>query len=347
MIDRLVSLLDGFDHSKTDRDDWRAVHISTPAEWQARRSDIRQRVLDIMGKFPAGDAPLDARMVSEVDTPRYLRRKVSYLSRDGDRIPAWLLVPKGVSGRLPAVLALHETEAIGKDSAVALGGPSYVHYGHELAERGFVVLAPDVITAGERVLPGSKPYVTEVWDRAHPEWSAMGKMCADHRRGIDYLETLPFVDAGRIGVIGHSLGAYNAFFLAAFDERIKASVSSCGFTTIGKASRPLAWSRTSWFVHLPRLAAYLKAGIVPFDMHEVMALVAPRPVFNYTAGRDGLFPDVETIREASTQIGEVYQLLGAEERFRFLIADGPHDFPPAVREQAYGWLDKFLRSVGP
>jgi dienelactone hydrolase len=347
MIDRLASMLDGFDHTATSLDDWRAVHITTPQEWEARRQDIRQRVIDIMGKFPTANPPLDARVVSEEDTPRYTRRKVSYLSRDGDRIPAWLLITKGRTGRLPAVLALHETEAIGKDSAVGLGGPPYVHYGHEMAERGFVVLAPDSITAGERVFAGSKPYVTEVWDRAHPDWSALGKMCADHRRGIDYLETLPFVDASRLGVLGHSLGGYNSFFLAAFDERIKACVSSCGFTTIGKASKPLAWSRTGWFVHLPRLAPYLRAGIVPFDMHEVMALVAPRPLFNYSAGRDSIFPDAGAIREAATQIGEVYKLLNAGERFHFSIGDGPHDFPRAVREQAYEWLERYLRQAAP
>ncbi len=343
MIDRQIEVLRGFDSDKRDVNGWQPLRITTPAQWQRRREEIQQRVIDVMGKFPSRAVSLDARIVSEEDTPSYVRRKVSYLSADGDRIPAWLLIPKRGARPMPAVLALHQTETVGKDSAVGIGGAPHVRYGHELAERGFVVLAPDSITAGERVLPGSKPYVTDVFDRTHPEWSALGKMCSDHQRGVDYLETLDFVDAHRIGAIGHSLGAYNAFFLAAFDSRIAAAVSSCGLSTFGGTAKPLAWARESWFVHLPRLKAYLRAGIVPFDMHEVMALAAPRPLFNYSARQDEIFPDIEAIEAAGAQVGEVYRLLGAENNFVFRVGDGPHNFPEAVRDEAYKWLAKHLR----
>lgn len=343
MLDRQIELLRGFESDKKDVNGWQPLRIGTADQWKRRREEIRQRVIDVMGKFPPRGTSLDARVVSEEDTPGYVRRKVSYISAGGDRIPAWLLIPKKGSKPWPAVLALHQTETIGKDSAVAIGGAPHVRYGHELAERGFVVLAPDSITAGERVLPGSKPYVTEVFDRAHPEWSALGKMCSDHQRGVDYLETLDVVDARRIGVIGHSLGGYNSFFLAAFDERISAAVSSCGLSTFGQTAKPLAWARESWFVHLPRLKAYLRAGIIPFDMHEAMAMVAPRPLFNYSARRDEIFPDIDAIEAAGAQVGEVYKLLGAGTNFTFQVGDGPHDFPVAVREQAYRWLAERLR----
>jgi dienelactone hydrolase len=345
MVDRQIELLHGFQSDRKDVNGWQPLDIATPAQWERRREDIRQRTIDVMGKFPARAASLRARVLSEEDTPGYVRRKVSYRSADGDRIPAWLLIPKRGSKPWPAVLALHQTEAIGKDSAVAIGGAPHVRYGHELVERGFVVLAPDSITAGERVLPGSKPYITEVFDRAHPEWSALGKMCSDHRRGIDYLETLDFVDARRIGVIGHSLGGYNSFFLAAFDDRIRATVSSCGLSTFARTSRPLAWARESWFVHLPRLRAYLHAGIVPFDMHEVMALVAPRPLFNYSARRDEIFPDIDAIEAAGAQVRDVYRMLGADSNFVFRVGDGPHNFPAPVREEAYRWLAERLREA--
>jgi pimeloyl-ACP methyl ester carboxylesterase len=201
-----------------------------------------------------------------------------------------------------------------------------------------VVLAPDSITGGERVL--SQPFVTEPFDRANPGWSAMGKMLADHRRGIDYLVSLPYVDRNRIAAIGHSLGGYNAFFLAAFDERVKATVVSCGFTPMGGASKPFAWARAAWFVHFPRLAPYLRAGVLPFDMHEVMALVAPRALFNYSAAQDSIFPDAGTIRAGAAQVEAVYSLLGARDRFVFRMTDGPHAFPDAIRREACDWLEK-------
>ena len=343
MIGALTDLLAAYEYEAVDH--WRKVRISSASEWAAKRSDIRRRVLDIMGKFPEATPPLDARILAEVETPLYVRRKITYTSNDGERIPAWLLAPKAAlegKRRFPAILALHQTEARGKDSVAGLDGAPHVRYGHELAERGFVVLAPDSITAGERVLPGAKPFVTAPFDREHPEWSAMGKMRADHRRGLDYLQTLDFVDPKRIGAIGHSLGGYNAFFLAAFDARVQAVVSSCGFTPLGKASKPFAWSRPDWFVHFPRLAPYLRAGIAPFDFPEVLALIAPRPLFNYSASRDAIFPDVDAITEAAEQVRQVYRLLGAGDRFLFLMGDGPHGFPEPVRNQAYTWLEKQL-----
>jgi len=317
------------------------VRIASPAQWEAKRADIRRRVLDMVGVFPASAQPLRARVIDRRDEGAYTRLKVAYTDGSGGEIPAWLLVPKG-QGPFPAVLAAHPTEPGGKDSVIGLEGKPYEHYGKELAARGFVVLAPDSITAGERVFTGAGPYVTAPFDQAHPEWSAMGKMLADHRRGVDYLVTLPEVDAARIGAIGHSLGAYNAFFLAAFDGRIRATVASCGFNPLAGATKPFAWSRASWFVHFPRLAPYLRAGIVPFDFHEVLAMVAPRALFNYSAARDTIFPDAAAMRAGAAQVANVYRLLGAADRFVFRITDGPHEFPAAVREEAYGWMERQL-----
>ena len=328
-------------YQQANGDSWRKVRIDSAAAWEAKREDIRRRVMDIMGSSPESYPPLAPRTLSTTDEGAYTRSKVAYTDEDGRPIPAWLLMPKGL-GRLPAVLAAHPTETGGKDAVVGLEGKAYQFYARELALRGFVVLAPDSITAGERVYPGAKPYVTAPFDEAHPGWSAMGKMLADHRRGIDFLLTLPNVDPARIATIGHSLGGYNAFFLAAFDPRVRAAVSSCGFNPMARAAKPFAWARSSWFVHFPRLTPYLRAGIVPFDFHEVMALVAPRALFNYSASRDSIFPDADSIRAGATQVADVYRLLGAEDRFVFRITEGPHAFPDAVREEAYGWLRRQL-----
>jgi pimeloyl-ACP methyl ester carboxylesterase len=171
----------------------------------------------------------------------------------------------------------------------------------------------------------------------------MGKMLADHRRGLDYLASLPFVDPARMGAIGHSLGAYNSYFLSAFDERVRAVVVSCGFDVMAGAERPFAWARRGWFVHFPKLAPYLRAGILPFDFHEVLALAAPRAAFVYAARQDTIFADPANIEAAAAQVRAVYAMLGREDRFRFVMGDGPHSFPPAIRQQAYRWLEDQLR----
>lgn len=334
-----TDLLSGYEQAGGDG--WRKVRIASPEQWEAKRQDIRRRVLDIMGALPAAAGPLSPVTLAVTDEGTYTRTKVTYRDEAGKPIPAWLLVPKG-RGPFPAMLAVHPTADGGKDSVIGLAGKPDHAYGRELAARGFVVLAPDSITAGERVMPGERPYTTAGFDKAHPAWSAMGKMLADHRRGIDYLVSLSAVDPARIGVIGHSLGGYNAFFLAAFDIRVRAAVSSCGFTPLGGASRPFAWARASGFVHFPRLAPYLRAGITPFDFIEVLALAAPRALFNYSSARDVFFPDAGAVRTGAAQVAEVYRLLGAADRFVFRIGDGPHQFPESVRQEAYGWLARQL-----
>ena len=215
-------------------------------------------------------------------------------------------------------------------------------YGKELAQRGYVVLAIDEITAGERVY-GRDYFDTGEFDRRFPRWSAMGKMLHDHRRALDYLAMHCEVDTSRIGVIGHSLGGYNAFFHQAFDERVKAGVSSCGFVAMGTSASPFRFARAEWFVHFPVLRDYLRSGVVPCDMHEVLALCAPRPFFNFSARQDHIFSDFWAVSEPLEQVARLYEILGAGDRFVRVFRDGDHDFPPEVRQQAYAFLDRWLK----
>jgi pimeloyl-ACP methyl ester carboxylesterase len=120
------------------------------------------------------------------------------------------------------MLCLHQTTRIGKDEPAGLGGRPTLHYAHELASRGYVCVAPDYPSFGDY------PYDF----RKASDRYASGSMKAiwNNLRALDLLETLEEVDPDRIGCIGHSLGAHNAIFTAVFDLRIRAVVSSCGFT---------------------------------------------------------------------------------------------------------------------
>lgn len=322
------------------------VSICDAETWTQKRESIARRVRFILGEGPEIEGPFEVEVLSEERRETgLLQRQIRFSSGTGDQITGYLLVPPArPSGeRLPAMLAMHSTIAPG--AAVTVGVEQVRenrYYGLELARRGYVVLAIDVITAGERVYPGDEPFETEAFDRRFPEWSAMGKMLSDHQRAIDYLVSLPEVDPERIGVIGHSLGGYNAFFLQAFDERVKAAVTSCGFTPLGETTSPFSFARDQWFVHVSRMRDFLRSGIVPFDLHEVMALAAPRPLFNYSARQDHIFPSWAAIDEGLRQVGEVYEILGAGSAFERIDGEGDHDFPDDVREAAYEWLDRWL-----
>lgn len=314
--------------------------------WEKSRKEIKERLLNIMGGIPE-PCPCDMRTTYTVNENGYKRIHLTYASNDGDRVSAYLLKPDNlVSGKkYPAVIALHPTAPEGKDVSAGLCGKLGRQYGQELVKRGYIVLVPDVITAGERILPGSKDYETRIFYEKYPEWSVVGKMLYDHIQGVSLLESLPEVDSFNIGAIGHSLGGHNAFFLAAFDDRIKVAVSSCGLASIIGDSNVYRWSRSEWFVYFKSLKRYFDSGYSPFEFHEVISLIAPRAFFNWSVSDDEYFPMWEGICALKPRIEEVYKLYGAEENLEFIFGSGGHNFPDDIRNKAYEFLDSRLKAL--
>jgi dienelactone hydrolase len=309
--------------------------VTRPAEWRKRRAHILANMQLVMGPLPdaARKVPLDVRVTEVLRTARYVRKKLTYAAEKGDRVPAYLLLPVGRRGRLPAVLCLHSTIAVGKGEVVGVDNVRNRQYGRELAERGYVVLCPDYPSFGDYRYDFKKS----------PHASGSMKAIWNNMRAIDLLQSLPEVDGERIGCIGHSLGGHNTRFTAAFDERIKAAVSSCGFTSFPKyyGGNLKGWTSDRY---MPRIASVyqLKPARVPFDFSEVVAAIAPRAFFTSSPLHDDNF-DVSGVRDVLAAARPVYELLGAGEELSAYHPDCPHDFPPAAREKAYAWLDRWLK----
>jgi cephalosporin-C deacetylase-like acetyl esterase len=240
---------------------------------------------------------------------------------------------------------LHQTVDQGKQEPIGLKGDPGMAYGLEMVLRGYVVLAPDTITAGERVLTGEIFFDTTAFDSANPNWSAMGKMLWDHQRGIDLLQTIKEVHSDRIGVIGHSLGGYNALFLAAFDERIKAVAVSCPYTRIQTDPGKERWSRSTGFIHFPKLRPYVapdSSMTVPWDFHNVLSLIVPRPLFQSIALNDTIFPNSTTVAQIHMFVWPMYNAMNSAQNLITIFNQGEHGFPNEAREMAYEFLDNIL-----
>ncbi len=309
--------------------------ITTPADWAVRRAHILAHFQSVAGSLPGGErrVRLDVAYGLVTVTPKFTRRKLTFATEAGDRVAAWLCIPNELKGKTPAVLCLHQTTRIGKDEPVGLGGKPNLAYAMELAERGTVTLSPDYPNFGEsKVDPYALGYA-----------SATMKGVWNHMRAIDLLASLPEVDPDRIGVIGHSLGGHNAIFVAAFDDRIKAVVTSCGFNDFHhyKGGDIAGWSHAGY---LPRLRSVYALNLdqVPFDFPELLAALAPRPVFINAPTRDDNFA-VAGVDVCVDSARPVYTLLGARDRLVVAHPDVEHDFPPEVREAAYRFLDAAMR----
>lgn len=313
--------------------------VTNAAEWAARVAHIKANMQQVMGTLhdTARWAPLEVETVSEEKTAKYLRRKVRFTSELGDRVPAWLLIPNDLpaSGKAPAMLCLHQTTKIGKDEPAGLGGLPSLHYAHELAERGYVCIVPDYPSFGEY------PYDFKT-QGAHRVSGSM-KAIWNNIRAVDLLETLPQVDKTRLGVIGHSLGGHNALFTAVFDDRLKAVVTSCGFTPFHDyyGGKVAGWTSDRY---MPRIRDVYgnDADKLPFDFYEVIAAIAPRGVFSNSPLKDSNF-DISGVRKAFAKAGEVFALLKTEKNLTLVTPDAPHDFPEAERLAAYAWLDHLLK----
>ncbi|MGH9842134.1 MAG: hypothetical protein ACREEM_25550, partial [Blastocatellia bacterium] len=119
-------------------------------DWQAARDGVLAGMQAVMGALPATKrSPVEIVKLESEETASFTRTKIQYLSEPNDPVPAYLLVPKNLRRRAAAMLCLHQTIKIGKGEPVGLGGSANLHYAKELAERGYVCIAPDYPYLGE------------------------------------------------------------------------------------------------------------------------------------------------------------------------------------------------------
>ncbi|MEO7650641.1 MAG: alpha/beta fold hydrolase [Bryobacteraceae bacterium] len=308
--------------------------VRSRRDWEKRRRHIVENMQLVMGPLPSRKPPRpEFTVIEEASFPSYTRQKITFASGE-DRVPAYLLIPKNRTGKLPAMLCLHQTIRIGKAEPAGLGSNPNLRYAVELTERGYVTIAPDYPNFGDYVFD---PY-------ANGYASTTMKGIWNHMRAVDLLQSLAIVDPKRIGVIGHSLGGHNSLFVAAFDPRIRAVVSSCGFNAFPKykGGDLTGWSHKGY---MPRIASeYAKdPAKMPFDFTEILAAIAPRAVFVNAPERDTNF-EISGVRDCLNAARPVYdRIFGAAGRLVAMHPDAAHEFPRAVRETAYKFLDGNLR----
>jgi dienelactone hydrolase len=329
--------------------------------WADRRRAISSTLREFLGDAPAATTPLDAEVLDEVAERTHVRRHVRFRAATGEWIPAYLLVPRSPTGAAPAgaaVLCPHQTtQEASREPAGLSGNPEQATARH-LVDRGFVTLTWDALCFGARHDRASGHYGDAIgFYQAHPRWSLLGKMIADLSRAVDYLATLDFVDRARIGCVGHSHGGITTIFGMALEPRLAAGASNCGFDTFRIDGNVWRWSHatalmprlgffvSSPYVNMDRYRAVPDSEViqVPFDLHEVLALAAPRPLFLSTSDADFVFPNAGwSARMALARLGPVYASLDAADRLQSTFFAGGHSLPAAVSKQLYDWLEREL-----
>lgn len=319
-----------------------------PQDWPGIRQEIHDRIAGSMGKAPA-DARTRPAEFKEVE--RYRRFglthvKVRYHVVDDEWHEAIVVLPEGDESALPApaVICMHGTfgRVEGKYAVLDPAISASRVYGLELPKRGYLAIATDVCAFGENLRGRTNPQAVADFYRKYPEWSLDGRRILDHQRALDFVEKLGWVKDGAFGAIGDSLGGRGVVYLTAFDERIKAAVSSTGLSTnFANVYRNCGAKEPS---PSPRLSeAILANGRMPWDYHELISLFAPRAYLALEPFNDKYNVDVWPTFESVYWATDVYKLLGHPERLAVLVHGDGHDTPTDMRRFAYDWFDRFLK----
>lgn len=289
------------------------------------RNEIRERWLDYLGPLEANPRRPELTVVEEDRPTGVVRQLVEYEGEPGITVRGYLLRPRVIEEERPGVVVLHSTvDHTIRQPAGVEGNPAKA-FGLHLAQMGFVAFCPECFLWHDR---GGRDYYeqTERFFQRHPDSKGMAKMLFDARRGVDVLESLDEVDSSRLGTIGHSLGAKEVVYLAAFDERIKATVSSEGGISTQFSNWEAPW--------------YLGSEIETFghDHEELLALIAPRPFLLIGGGAaDGAasWPYIEAALP-------VYELYDDCSSIGFFNHREGHDVPRVAEYRAYQWLLTYI-----
>jgi pimeloyl-ACP methyl ester carboxylesterase len=326
--------------------DGREIPIKSKSKWELKRNQILSRMEAAMGKLPSREKRSDfkIKILDSLKQESYTRYSISFTVAENEVLTAYLYIPFQLNAprKLPAMLVLHGTDVLGKKVLTGISPKPNRAYAIELAQRGYVVIAPDYPSFGDM-----KDYDFEK-DRYQ---SGTMKGIFNHIRCVDLLLTRNDVDPERIGVIGHSLGGHNAMFVAAFDKRLKVIVASCGWTlfdyyNIGEelskkyGGRLGPWAQ-SRYMPLIRDQYHLDPNKIPFDFDEVIATLAPRPFFCNAPLNDANF-EVTGVKIGTSRVRTVYRFLKSENNLQIRYPQAEHDFPATVRLEAYKFIDSSL-----
>ena len=302
--------------------------IRTLTEWQFRRRILRQWWLDFLGPtLPRATVPI-WKIVEQDTTDGVVRSRIAYEVEPGVLTEAYLLRPEAASnGPRPAVVVLHSTVAHSIRQPAGLGPDPEKAFGLSLARRGFITLSPRnfLWPVNERIDAQAE---TTRFQEQHPHVKGMARMLRDAQIAIDLLSVLPGVNAQRIGCVGHSLGAKEVLYLAAFDERIRATVSSEG----GIGLRFSNWD-AEWY-----LGSAINAPEFTREQHEILALVAPRPfllIGGDSADGDRSWPFIDAVLP-------VYRLYGNPARVGLLNHKGGHAVPFEAERAIVEWMEAYV-----
>lgn len=327
--------------------------------WQGR---ARARLADVLGLPLMERASLRPRVLERARVPGGIARtRMSIQVEPGVEMPFYLLEPaeplRDAQGRARAFIAPHGHQGAGAASVAGVAGVPAVDdairrfnydYGLRLARMGYVVACPEARGWGPRRDARGQGDAEEFYLRgtclvqAHMAeplgLSVAGLMTWDLMRLVDYLESRGDLDTDDLGCLGFSGGGLQTLFLAAVDPRVsKAFISGYLY---GYADALLHLNGNCACNYTPGLWRL-------FDMGDIAALIAPRPLVVQSCEQDHLSGPrgLENVYEQVDVARAGYRLLDAEDNLLHEVCPGPHHLCVTNLPAEVAWLGDRARTL--
>lgn len=373
-VGNFYPLLDAYSSKNNSRLSYLSRNWRSVVKW---RKTAKAQLHELLA-FNPEPAPLHSEILSTTKRDGYTQYLVRYNVNALQKTEAFLLIPDNLQEPAPAVIALHDHGGFyffGKEKHTFTDDQpdilvEYVqnlyegrYYADELAKRGFIVLCPDAPYFGSQkldpaLLTDAKGYGKNVENAdeseriqiynkqvAGPNEIAMNKtiltagttwlgiIAQNDRVAVDFLLSRPEVDAEKIGCIGLSLGGLRSTYLFGLDSRIKTGVVAAFSTTYEQMLQQHA--HHTWMMYVPRQYQFL-------DLPDVASLNAPRPLMVMNCKQDKLF-SIAGMQAAEEKLSTIYSSMNAPDKFACKYYDVPHSMTIAMQEDAFVWLEKWLK----
>ena len=329
----------------------------TPEEWAKRAEYVRRQILVSCGLWPMPARPaIQATIHGKVDRDDYTVEKVYFESHPGLYVTGSLYRPKNVTGKRPTIICPHghwangrfhdhgeakiktEIESGAETDPVSGRHPLQARCVH-LARMGCVVFLYDMLGNADNTILSAgliHGFAKQRPELSTPErWglysaqselrclNVLGLQTWNSIRILDWITTLPDVDADKLGVTGASGGGTQTFMLGAVDPRPKALFPAVMVSTAMQGGCTC------------ENATYLRVNTGNI---EFAALIAPKHL--------GMSAANDWTRELETkglpELKQHYAMLGVPEKVRGKYYPFEHNYNKVSRRMMYEFFQQAL-----
>jgi len=294
--------------------------------WETRRQQVRQALDQILG-LPEREA-MRAEIVKTVEEDDLIVEDVIYLWAERAYVTGNVVRPKGVQGKLPAIVS--PPGWVG-----TLKQEYYKTWVSHMARRGYLILFIDDPRVGKR----RAGYAGFYGIASAAGTQAMGVQIFDTLRGLDYLMTRDDVDQGRIGICGLCQGSEQTWLAAALDDRFRVVSPVCGTTTYEWWARMPAFLGVGLSDPSPWVADVLRYT----DWDEIGACIAPRPVLIASNSGDNWWPKPGFDKVVAT-LRQTYAVYDVADHLSVVFDLRSHSMTPFIPE-IDAWFEKHLKPL--